>query len=320
MKVRIDRSLPVSIHDQVKGQIQYAIITGKLKPGELLPSVRGLAERLGVAPATVGQVYRELGREGFLCARAGSGTCVAEAFTLEGAGMGYPSSKLAELIDAAISQARSEGFTDAEIGRTVFARLAASGWLRQEVTLGLIGVAEEATNFYAEEIARILRGMSVRVLPFTINQFHDDPQGARDCLRETDVVLAPANLVPEVRSFLQGADIRIVNLSFTMSDVTRETLVRLPRMQPVGIVATFAEFLLPLIDMVRQYYPLDENPLCSVVTDEERTRDILSRVRLVIYATGSERILEWLPPNVQAVEYLHKPDPAMVQILRTLLA
>jgi len=61
VKVRIDRSLPVSIHDQVKGQIQYAIITGKLKPGELLPSVRGLAERLGVAPATVSQVYRELG-------------------------------------------------------------------------------------------------------------------------------------------------------------------------------------------------------------------------------------------------------------------
>jgi len=320
MNIRIDRSLPVSIHHQVRGQIQYAIITGELKRGELMPSVRSLAERLGVAPATVLQAYQELAREGLLHARAGVGTFVANALMPKTTNTTHLTTKLAEIIDAAIIQARSEGFTNAEIGRAVFARLAAEVEPRKEVNLGLVGVAEQATNFYAEEIAKILRNMPVRVVPFTTNQFYEDPEGVRRRLRETKLLLAPANLAPEVRSFLQDENIRILKLSFVISDVTRETLVRLPRVQPVGIVATFPEFLLTLIDAVRHYYPLDEKPLCSIVSDEERTRHILSRVKLVIYATGSERILEWLPPNVQAVEYLHRPDPAVVKMLKTLLA
>lgn len=285
-----------------------------------MPSVRSLAERLGVAPTTVLQAYRELAREGLLHARAGVGTCVAKALIPGNTNTIHLTTKLGEIIDAAIIQARSEGFTSAEIGRVVFARLAAEVEPRREVELGLVGVAEQATNFYAGEIAKILRDMPVRVMPFTMNQFYEDPEGVRSRLREAKFVLAPANLAPEVRSFLQDEDIRILKLSFVISDVTREILVRLPRVQPVGIVATFPEFLLTLIEAVRHYYPLDEKPLCSIVSDEERTRYILSRVRLVIYATGSERVLEWLPPSVQAVEYLHKPDSAMVKMLKTLLA
>jgi DNA-binding transcriptional regulator YhcF (GntR family) len=320
VKVRIDRSLPVSIHDQLTGQIKYAITTGQLKPGEPLPSAGRLAEELGVSPATVWQVYRDLRREGFLRAKAGSGTFVADVMTHEAINMSRRSGRLWEIMDAAIREARSEGFADAEIGRTVFARLATVVQPQQEIALGLIGTAKPATIFYAEDIAKILQDVPVRVRVFTINEFYDDPRGVRDQLRTVKLILTPANLSPEVKRFLQDEDVPIVQLSFTISDITRETLVRLPRVQPVGIVATFPEFLLTLIETVQLYYPLDEKPLCSIVTDEERTRDVVSRVKLVIYATGSEIVLEWLPPNVQTVEYLHKPDPTMVEMIRTLLA
>lgn len=140
--IRIDRSLPVSIHHQVRGQIEYAIITGELKPGELMPSVRSLAQRLGVAPATVLQAYRELAREGLLHARVGVGTFVSNALISKNTNIIHLTTKLAEIIDAAIIQARSEGFTSAEIGRAVFARLAAEVGLPKEVNLGLVGVAE----------------------------------------------------------------------------------------------------------------------------------------------------------------------------------
>src|SRR5256885_15932275 len=49
-----------------------------LKPGDALPSVRNLARRLRVNPATVGLVYRELDAEGFVEMRQGAGTFVRE--------------------------------------------------------------------------------------------------------------------------------------------------------------------------------------------------------------------------------------------------
>src|SRR5256885_4884620 len=49
-----------------------------LKPGDALPSVRTLARRLRVNPATVVQAYRELDAEGFVEMRQGAGTFVRE--------------------------------------------------------------------------------------------------------------------------------------------------------------------------------------------------------------------------------------------------
>ena len=48
-----------------------------LKPGDALPSVRALAQRLGVSPNTVGRAYADLSREGVIIAKAGGGSAVA---------------------------------------------------------------------------------------------------------------------------------------------------------------------------------------------------------------------------------------------------
>ena len=51
---------------------------GELRPGDALPSVRQLAARLRVNPATVVQAYRDLEAEGFVELRQGAGTFVRE--------------------------------------------------------------------------------------------------------------------------------------------------------------------------------------------------------------------------------------------------
>lgn len=55
-----------------------AVAAGDLKAGEPLPSVRQLASRLRVNPATVVQAYRQLQADGFVDMRQGSGTFVRE--------------------------------------------------------------------------------------------------------------------------------------------------------------------------------------------------------------------------------------------------
>lgn len=58
--------------------VRDAIRTGRLQPGDPLPSTRGLAADLGVARGTVVEAYEQLAAEGWLVARHGLGTRVAD--------------------------------------------------------------------------------------------------------------------------------------------------------------------------------------------------------------------------------------------------
>ncbi|MDQ8701650.1 PLP-dependent aminotransferase family protein [Streptomyces sp. LHD-70] len=58
--------------------LRSAVRSGRLAPGTLLPPYRALAADLGIARNTVAEAYAELAAEGWLVARQGSGTRVAE--------------------------------------------------------------------------------------------------------------------------------------------------------------------------------------------------------------------------------------------------
>ena len=74
----IDPRSPTPIYDQIAGQVKVAVASGELRPGEALPSVRQLAAKIRVNPATVVQAYRELETQGFVEMRQGAGTYVRE--------------------------------------------------------------------------------------------------------------------------------------------------------------------------------------------------------------------------------------------------
>ena len=63
----------------LESALRAAIRQGRLPAGTLLPSTRGLAQELGLSRGTVSAAYGQLVEEGYLTARPGSGTHVAEA-------------------------------------------------------------------------------------------------------------------------------------------------------------------------------------------------------------------------------------------------
>jgi GntR family transcriptional regulator len=75
---RIDPRSSTPLYAQIAGRVRVAIAAGELRPAEVLPSVRDLAGRLRVNPATVVQAYRELEADGFVEIRHGAGTFVRE--------------------------------------------------------------------------------------------------------------------------------------------------------------------------------------------------------------------------------------------------
>ncbi|OCQ97705.1 aspartate aminotransferase [Nostoc sp. MBR 210] len=74
--ISIDSQAALPLHRQVYTEIRQAILTGRLTPGEKLPSTRVLAQLLGVSRTTITQSYEMLLSEGYLETSVGSGTFV----------------------------------------------------------------------------------------------------------------------------------------------------------------------------------------------------------------------------------------------------
>ncbi len=65
------------ISRQIVDGVRMKVATGELSLGVQLPSVRGLAQQLGINPNTVAKAYAELTAEGWLESRQGLGLFVA---------------------------------------------------------------------------------------------------------------------------------------------------------------------------------------------------------------------------------------------------
>jgi DNA-binding transcriptional regulator YhcF (GntR family) len=132
LTVTIDRSLKVSVYEQVASQIRQLVASGALVPGTTLPPVRQLATELGVNLNTVARAYRLLKAEGFLVTRERTGVSVAApAKTI---GPTERASRLGEL-RTALARLRQAGMEPDELRR-----------LAQRELLDVIGTSQGVTN------------------------------------------------------------------------------------------------------------------------------------------------------------------------------
>ena len=114
MRIQIDKTSRVPIHDQIKEQIKGLIHAGQLKTGDQLPTMRELSIELAVNFNTVAHAYREMDGEGVITTRRGEGTFVAS--TPGAAEMRrIRQKKLRELINALFNETDRLGYTVEEV-------------------------------------------------------------------------------------------------------------------------------------------------------------------------------------------------------------
>jgi len=70
-------SHPGPIYEQIKAELRRLLVSGGLREGEQLPSVRELAAHLAINPNTIQRAFRELEAEGYLYASPGKGWFVS---------------------------------------------------------------------------------------------------------------------------------------------------------------------------------------------------------------------------------------------------
>lgn len=113
MEFFLSTSSGTPIYKQIITQVQHMVASGRIRPGDELPSVRVLAHQLTVNPNTIARAYKDLETMGLLVSRQGAGTFVSDA--------GSPLARrekrriILEQIDALLAQAHQLGISNDEL-------------------------------------------------------------------------------------------------------------------------------------------------------------------------------------------------------------
>lgn len=78
MDIIISNSSGIPIYEQIYNQLKSLIVTGKLKEGDALPSMRLLAKELRISVITTKRAYEELERDGLIETITGKGSFVGK--------------------------------------------------------------------------------------------------------------------------------------------------------------------------------------------------------------------------------------------------
>lgn len=109
----------VPIYQQITDQLRTDILAGKLKEGDYLPSIRGLAKDLKISVITTMKAYEQLEAEGLVTAAQGKGFYVnaQDSEMLKEQHM----RRVEEALTEAIRAAKIAGMTDRELQETLTA-------------------------------------------------------------------------------------------------------------------------------------------------------------------------------------------------------
>ena len=127
MFFEINPSNGVAIFEQISRQVKYAVASGGLRAGDLVPSVRDLATKLAVNANTVARAYRDLQADGFLETIRGEGLRVTKQAIDRS--RKHRAKLLSDRIRQVVIEAKQSGITEDE-----FFSLASDLWKSELVT------------------------------------------------------------------------------------------------------------------------------------------------------------------------------------------
>lgn len=119
MVIAINEYSDVPIYLQIRNQIVLGISDGRLKPGEQLPTVRRLAEEMGINSMTVNKAYQLLKQEGYIYTDRRNGAKVREYMEFSG----ELSEESRELLQRVVSEAKVRGMS-----KEAFFKLCEEDW------------------------------------------------------------------------------------------------------------------------------------------------------------------------------------------------
>jgi DNA-binding transcriptional regulator YhcF (GntR family) len=233
LDLHVDVRSPLPIRQQLTEQLKHVIEGGGVPPDQALPSIRELANFLGINPNTVARVIEDLKRSGYVEARRGTGVFVSPAPPARPS----PHLRTAFLRDVVI-QAAALGMTAHDLAVGVLSlpggRPAA---IQEAVEILLVECSLPELDFVARQLEAHL---PVRVEPALIGELAPLVQRRPRARRWRAAVTSFAHL-PEVERLLSGQGVPVIALLAEAHLETLHRLAQLPSGTRVGVATAAAE-------------------------------------------------------------------------------
>lgn len=308
MDIDIQKKSPLTIKEQIKGQIRIHIESGDLVQGQMLPSARDLGNILNVNRNTVHSAYKALADEGWVYIVKGSGTYVSAKKVAPHTDL------LKRVYDDAMKNARDLGFSASHIRQYFLDRLSTPDSHLRERRILVVDCNDEAIE---EMAAAIHAEMTVGIERARIQELESDPQKAYQTLQGIDLVVAGFNHVEEFHRALPACPVEVVGVVLKPDVKLMNELLRLPAGTHVGFSCVNQRST----ETVHRSLPVGKRSslslMCAGLDHPERVREMAAQCD-VIFATEYvyDAVAEMMSPDQRLVKICISIDPANVELIK----
>ncbi len=314
--LRVNRESSVPVHMQLKTQIRHLIMTGSLKPGSQVPTVRQLAGFLRINPNTAAKALAELQQDGYLESRSGRGAFVADR---PQRGEGKMARGLERLVDETLERARRLGYSAEEFLATAATRAPVAGARKAKRTRALLIECNwpEVSRFREELEAELPLAVDRMLVEDLTQRARRDPS----FVREYGVVITTFFHIHEVKAALASEPVPVVALLTEASIPTLLRLSELPEGTTVGLVCGTPKGTQNLLRSVQAAGLTHLKTVLASADDPWSVGRMLEASSIVVCSEqAAETLRGTLPPTVDVIMSNRTIDRGGIDLLRALLA
>lgn len=241
---QIDPKLDIPIYRQLVDKIRAAARKGELCPGQQLPTVQELADRLGVAKGTVKRAYDELGNMGVIEKAQGRGTFVC----YQPANSGSRKEQAMGAIDEMLDKLEQIGFSAAEINIFLTLKLRERTENVSAVKVAVLECNPENLSQLSEQL-RSVKG--IELYSYLLDSVTQYPYNLDE---EMDLLVTTAAHAHKLRKTLPDPK-KLMTVAVRLTEQTLTGIIRLPAGTRVGILSCSARFGQLLAQACQKYNP-----------------------------------------------------------------
>ncbi|WP_216094235.1 GntR family transcriptional regulator [Jiangella alba] len=220
-KIQVSVHSDMPVYRQIVNQLSFMVETGDLRPGQVLPGARLLAEDLRINRNTVARAYAELGEIGLVEGRGRTGTFVV------GPGLASADSRVRErarrILESCIRECVALGLSAVEVQSLVL-----SIAVRAESDLLKVSFVESDAGRAQRFAAELEVLVGVKVNPLVLGRFEPEEERA-------NLVLTTFPLLAEARALMRRPETEVVAVVVALHVPTLVRIASVAEARVVGV-------------------------------------------------------------------------------------
>jgi len=269
----INRRSKLPIHEQLKHQFQYAILSGNLKPGDLLPSIRELTTKLKVNRNTIHRVYLELKAEGVLVSKAGKGIFVATH--VKRASPQMLLHKVDDFAARVFNEGTNLGLNPISLSHLLSHRSPEFDRLHPSIAF------VECTAHASSEVATVLsQNWGVSILNFELHELLANPQILPKSTRH---LITSFFHEVEIQSLSSRSNLKTHIVAYDLKEESKELIAKIDSAKRVGFICKDENSIEILAQQVERSHPKSLNLANSCIETPREAEKTLAQSEIIVF-------------------------------------